>query len=113
MGAFIFAKTDETLLLKEIPACDDRGGDIWKDAAIRVKEADEKGQQISPGDVRIALANGGMGYGWSKIVIDNIIVRDGKLTYGVSCDSDFTGKQFTGRWLSAVDFVLERTGELQ
>ena len=112
MGAFIFAKTNEALLLKEIPACDDRGGDIWKDAAIRVKEADEKGQQISPQDVRIALANGGMGYGWSKVVIDYIEVRDGTLTYGVSCDSDFTGKQFMGRWLSAVDFVLERVGDL-
>ena len=111
-GAFIFAQTEGKPLLKEIPACDDHEGDIWKDAAIRVKEADEKGQQISPQDVRIALANGGMGYGWSKIVIDNIEVRNGILTYGVSCDSDFTGKQFTGRWLSAVDFVLERVGDL-
>lgn len=110
-GAFIFAKAED-LLLKEIPACDDRGGDIWRDAAIRVKEADEKGQQISPGDVRIALANGGMGYGWNRIVIDGIIVRDGKVTYGVSCDKDLTGHQFTGRWLSAVDFKLERTGDL-
>jgi hypothetical protein len=110
-GAFIFAKAGE-LLLKEIPACDDRGGDIWRDAAIRVKEADEKHEQISPNDVRIALANGGMGYGWNKIVIENIIVRDGKLTYGVSCDSDFTGHQFKGRWLSAVDFFLERVGDL-
>ena len=111
-GAFIFAQTEGKPLLKEIPALDDREGDIWKDAAIRVKEADEKGQQISPQDVRIALANGGMGYGWSKIVIEDIIVRDGTLTYGVSCDEDFTGKHFTGRWLSAVDFVLERTGDL-
>ena len=111
-GAFIFAQTEGKPLLKEIPACDDHEGDIWKDAAIRVKEADEKGQQISPQDVRIALANGGMGYGWSKIVIDGIEVRNGTLTYGVSSDSDFTGKQFTGRWLSAVDFVLERVGDL-
>jgi len=111
-GAFIFAQTEGKPLLKEIPACDDHEGDIWKDAAIRVKEADETGQQISPQDVRIALANGGMGYGWSKIVIDNIEVRNGTLTYGVSCDSGFTGKQFTGRWLSAVDFVLERVGDL-
>ena len=110
-GAFIFAKTDK-LLLKEIPACDDRGGDIWQQAALRVKEADEKGQQISPQDVRITLANGGMGYGWNRIVIDNIIVRDGTLIYGLSCDEGFTGKHFTGRWLSAVDFVLERTGDL-
>lgn len=110
-GAFIFAKA-EGLLLSEIPACDDRGGDIWRDAAIRVKEADEKGQQISPGDVRIALANGGMGYGWNKVVIDGIEVRDGKLTYGVSCDPDFTGHPFKGCWLSAVDFVLERVGDL-
>ena len=111
-GAFIFAQTEGKPLLKEIPACDDHEGDIWKDAAIRVKEADEKGKQISPQDVRIALANGGMGYGWNKIVIENIEVRNGTLTYGVSCDSDFTGKQFTGRWLSAVDFVLERVGDL-
>ena len=111
-GAFIFAQTEGKPLLKEIPAHDDHEGDIWKDAAIRVKEADEKGQQISPQDVRIALANGGMGYGWSKIVIDGIEVRNGTLTYGVSSDSDFTGKQFTGRWLSAVDFVLERVGDL-
>ena len=53
-----------------------------------------------------------MGYGWSKIVIENIIVRNGKLTYGVSCDKDLTGRLFTGRWLSAVDFKLERVGEL-
>jgi len=111
-GAFIFAKAGE-LLLKEIPACDDRGGDIWRDAAIRVKEADEKHEQISPNDVRIALANGGMGYGWSKVVIDGIEVRNGTLTYGVSCDPDFTGHPFKGRWLSAVDFVLERVGELR
>ncbi len=111
-GAFIFAQTDGKPMLEEIPACDDRGGSIWREAALRVKEADDKGTQISPNDVRIAMANGGMGYGWNKIVIDNIIVRDGKLTYGVSCDEDFTGRPFTGHWLSAVDFVLERTGEL-
>jgi len=111
-GAFIFAQTEGKPLLKEIPACDDHEGDIWKDAAIRVKEANDKHEQISPNDVRIALANGGMGYGWSKIVIDNIEVRNGTLTYGVSSDSDFTGKHFTGRWLSAVDFVLERVGDL-
>jgi hypothetical protein len=112
-GAFIFAQTEGKPLLKEIPACDDHEGDIWKDAAIRVKEAEEKGQQISPQDVRIALANGGMGYGWNKIVIDNIVVRKNEtVTYGVSCDEDFTGKHFTGRWLSAVDFVLERVDNL-
>ena len=111
-GAFIFAQTEGKPLLKEIPAHDDHEGDIWKQAAIRVKEADEKGQQISPQDVRIALANGGMGYGWSSIVIEGIIVQDGTLTYGVSCDEDFTGKHFTGHWLSAVDFVLERVGDL-
>jgi hypothetical protein len=77
-----------------------------------VKEANDKGEQISPNDVRIALANGGMGYGWNKIVIENIIVRDGKLSYGVSCDSDFTGHLFKGRWLSAVDFVLEKVSDL-
>ena len=111
-GAFIFTKTEENTLLKEIPACDDRGGDIWQQAAIRVKEADEKGEKISPQDVRIALANGGMGYGWNKVVIDNIIVRDGKLTYGVTCDPEITGKRLKQRWLSAVDFVLERVGDL-
>lgn len=111
-GAFIFTKTEENTLLKEIPACDDRGGDIWQQAAIRVKEADEKGTQISPKDVRIALANGGMGYGWSRIVIDNIVVRDGNLTYGVTCDPNLTGKTLKRRWLSAVDFMLERVGDL-
>ncbi len=111
-GAFIFAKTGEDTLLKEIPACDDRGGDIWQQAAIRVKEADEKGSQISPKDVRIALANGGMGYGWNRVVIDNIVVRDGSLTYGVTCDPEMTGKRLKQRWLSAVDFELERVGDL-
>ncbi len=114
-GAFIFAYTKEnekTPLLREIPANDDRYGDIWQQAAIRIREADEKGLQISPKDVRITLANGGIGYGWSKIVIDNIVVRDGTLTYGVSCDEDFTGIHFSGRWLSATDFVLERIGDL-
>lgn len=110
-GAFIFAKA-ENLFLKEIPACDDRGGDIWWNAAVRVKVANDRGEQISPNDVRIALANGGMGYGWNKIEINNIIVRDGKITYGVSCDPDLTHHPFKGRWLSAVDFKLERVGDL-
>ena len=111
-GAFIFAKTENNTLLKEIPACDDRGGDIWQQAAIRVKEADEKGRQISPKDVRMALANGGMGYGWNRVVIDNIVVRDGSLTYGVTCDPEMTGTRLKQRWLSAVDFELERVGDL-
>ena len=62
--------------------------------------------------MRIALANGGMGYGWNKIIIEGIEVTDGKLIYGVSCDKDFTGQPFLKQWLSAVDFVLERTGDL-
>ena len=111
-GAFIFAKTENNTLLKEIPACDDRGGDIWQQAAIRVKEADEKGSQNSPKDVRMALANGGMGYGRNRVVIDNIVVRDGSLTYGVTCDPEMTGKRLKQRWLSAVDFELERVGDL-
>ena len=111
MGAYIFAKTDK-LMLKEIPANDDRGGNIWQEAALRVKEADEKGQKILPNDVRITLTNGGMGFGWNKVVIDNIIVSNGMLTYGVSCDQDFTGTPFKGRWLSATDFVLERVGNI-
>lgn len=111
-GAYIFAKTEKELMLEEIPACDDHGGSIWQEAALRVKEASNNGTQVSPQDVRIVLANGGLGYGWNKIVINNIIVRDGRLTYGVSSDPDFTGKPFLKKWLSAVDFVLERTGDL-
>ena len=111
-GAFIFAQTDGKLMMEEIPACDDRGGSIWREAALRVKEADDRGTQISPHDVRIALANGGMGYGWNKIIIEGIEVTDGKLIYGVSCDKDFTGQPFLKQWLSAVDFVLARTGDL-
>ncbi|MBQ9669283.1 MAG: hypothetical protein IJV45_11175 [Prevotella sp.] len=115
-GAFVFAETtngnEPNRRLVEIEACDNVGGSIWRDAALRVKEADRKEGNPSPRDVRIALANGGVGYGWNETVVSDIVVMDGRLSYGVSCDPEFTGQTFRKNWFSAVDFRLERIGDL-
>ncbi len=115
-GAYIFEETKEygknNRALVEIVGCGQQYGDIWQQAALRVKGAADRGEQPSPQDVRMTLANGGVGYGWNRVGIEGIVVRDGTLSYGVSCDPAFTGKQFCMKWLSACDFTLEWMGEL-
>ena len=115
-GAYIFEETKTegktNRAMVEIIGCGEQYGDIWQQAALRVKGAADRGEQPSPQDVRMTLANGGVGYGWNRVGIEGIIVRNGTLSYGVSCDPAFTEKDFRMKWLSACDFKLEWMGEL-
>ena len=55
----------------------------------------------------ILNANGGKGFGWSRVTIDNITVgQDDTVTYGVTNARSGEGD---GTWFSATDFRLEKT----
>ena len=63
-------------------------------------------------DINKARANAGLGYGWNRIYIDDIIVRDGILTYGISTRPEFaTNDGDMSAWFSACDFIVERVGD--
>ena len=115
-GAFIYALGDhDQKYLAEIPAYYTEGGNIFAEAVKRIHDLTEAGRQseISGYDRRIANANNGKGFGWNRVVIDNIVVRDGTVKYGVSTLPEFTGKDLRATWFSACDFELERTGDLK
>ena len=60
-------------------------------------------------DMNKAAANGGQGYGWNRIYIDDITVGNGTLTYGVSTRPEIThSQQIDSGWFSACDFIVER-----
>lgn len=56
--------------------------------------------------------NGGKGWGWSKLGIDNIVVTNHMMVIGVTCDSVLCYpvfneyRAFTGSWFSADEFTL-------
>lgn len=53
--------------------------------------------------------NYGRGNGWSRVVVDRIVVdKPGELRYGVSNVPTFTDKPWRGTWLSAHEFTLTR-----
>lgn len=57
----------------------------------------------------ICARHDGKGHGWSRVVVDSIVVTTpGELRYGVSNVPAFTGKPWRGTWLSAADFTLTR-----
>ena len=51
-------------------------------------------------------ANNGLGYGWSTVEIDNILVGNHTLTIGFTNDKYLTGKTWDGNWLSVDDYQL-------
>ena len=57
-------------------------------------------------------SGGGLGNGWSTVVIDSIIVKGDSIAYGVSTDEAFTGKPCRAKWFSATDFEISRVGDL-
>ena len=48
------------------------------------------------------------GYGWSVVTIDNIVVSNNSLSYGVSSDANLTERPCRAQWFSACDFKLEK-----
>lgn len=115
-GIYIFCqtgeKTDSQTYQKEIPADGNMGGNVWFSALCRVERKAAANGVVYAIDFNKASVNGGQGFGWNRIFIDNIIVRDGTLTYGVSTRPEMTNShEFGSRWFSACDFIVERIGD--
>lgn len=90
-GSFITAESGDEQWKQEIPNAGETGGSIWKNA---VAGSPEK------------KANNGLGYGWSTVEIDNILVGNHTLTIGFTNDKYLTGKTWDGNWLSVDDYQL-------
>ena len=115
-GIYIFCEAgegiDTELYQCEIPGDGDTGGNVWFSAYCRFQRRAAERNGVYVLDINKATANGGQGFGWNRIYIDDIIVRDGTLTYGVSTRPEITNShQFGSRWFSACDFIIERSGE--
>lgn len=115
-GIFIFCeagdKIDYDTYQKEIPGDGDTGGNVWFSAYCRFQRRAAEHNGVYALDINKAAANGGQGFGWNRIYIDDIIVRDGTLTYGVSTRPEITNAhQFGSRWFSACDFIIKRIGD--
>lgn len=107
-GAYIYAQQGTTVYKQEIPVYGSEQGSIWQEARQRMAA----GGLSASDSVRfheICARHDGKGYGWSRVLIDSIVVKQpGELHYGVSNVPAFTGKPWRGTWLSATDFTLTR-----
>ena len=115
-GIHIFAKTrngvNEEMHCKELPPGGILGGNVWYSAYCRFKLHTGLRDGVYALDINKARANAGLGYGWNRIYIDDIIVRDGILTYGISTRPEFaTNDGDMSAWFSACDFIVERVGD--
>ena len=108
-GAFIYVDGPRGKQLKEIPAYGNKGGEIYEQAQ-QVWQADSLAIGHEADRIRQILSvHDGQGYGWSEVVIDDIIItQTDSLAYGVSTDETFTGQPCNSRWFSACDFKLEK-----
>lgn len=109
-GAFVYVCTNDSSYKREIPNCHDTQGGIWQEAQQRIAAG---GLSVAD-SIRyheISQRHDGKGYGWSRVVVDSIVVtKPGELRYGISNVPAFTGKPWRGTWLSAADFTLTPIG---
>ncbi|MDE6291239.1 MAG: hypothetical protein K2M16_06885, partial [Muribaculaceae bacterium] len=90
-----------------IPVCDYLGGSVWKNACLELESDTAKMLPNRHYLEKLSKVNGSHGYGWSDIVINDIIVGpDSLIRYGVTNLSDI--KTWDGTWLSATSFELIR-----
>lgn len=108
-GAYIYAIADGKTYKAEIPAEGNTGGPIWQEA-VAESGSDDDGEAVGSSRIQrqIAEANDGNGYGWSRISIDSIVTRTGRVSYGLTTDATITEDQFGGTWFSATDFNLKK-----
>ena len=93
-GVYLIAQNSDKLYMEEFvigSGNGETGGSIWENAELETPEKE---------------VNSGVGHGWSLIKIQDVEVKDNKLTIGFSNDKYLTGKEFEGNWLSADDFSL-------
>lgn len=113
-NVFIFAKMGNgNLCTKEIPAMGNTGGNVWFSALCRFERRAGNGDFVTALDIDKTAANGGQGFGWSRIWLDEVTVcDDDTLTYGVSTRQEIThSEQINSSWFSACDFIVERIGD--
>ena len=114
-GCDIFARSGGKELRSAVPLYGNTGGELWMEAR-RMSEAAADTTRNADSTATLKLtglwqnilnANGGKGFGWSRVTIDNITVGpDGTVTYGVS---NARSGEWDGTWFSATDFRLEKT----
>ena len=121
-GAYVYAFTDTlaengTVYQTEIPADDNTGGGLWREARLKRDSIDAyvtpNPESVRPDDYdylrAIAEANDGRGFGWNRIALPDIVVKKPTLIhYGVSTVPSLTGHTWLGQWFSACDFELKR-----
>ena len=109
-NVFIFAKTGSgDICSKEIPAMGKTGGNVWFSALCRVEKRASNHDFVTALDIDKTAANGGQGYGWNRIWLDEVTVdNDGNLTYGVTTRDS---SNYNGSWFSACDFIVERVDD--
>ena len=114
-GCDIFARSGGKELRSAVPLYGNTGGELWMEAR-RMSEAAADTTRNADSTATLKLtglwqnilnANGGKGFGWSRVTIDNITVgQDGTVTYGVT---NARSGEWDGTWFSATDFRLEKT----
>ena len=109
-NVFIFAKTDSgDISTKEIPAMGHTGGNVWFSALCRFEKRASNHDFVTALDIDKTAANGGQGFGWNRIWLDEVRVHDdGSLTYGVTTRKS---TKYDGSWFSACDFIVERVDD--
>lgn len=109
-GAYVYAMANGRTYKAQITAEGNTGGQIWQEAKAEL--ASQEGDSALVGKAKllndIAEANDGNGYGWGRIAIDSIVVKGGKIRYGLTTVPEITGDQFAGTWFSASDFKLSK-----
>lgn len=111
--AYVFVRTGNTdrgdFTTKEIPAMGKTGGNVWFSALSRFEQRAGNKEAVYALDINKATANGGQGYGWNRIWLNDVTVYDnGELTYGVTTRPN---PKYIGGWFSACDFIVERVGD--
>ena len=106
----IFAKTGRgDVRTQEIPAMGRTGGNVWFSALCRFEQRASNHDFVTALDIDKTAANGGQGFGWNRIWLDEVTVdNDGTLTYGVTTRQS---SNYNGSWFSACDFIVERVDD--
>ena len=109
-NVYVFAKTGRgNVITKEVPAMGRTGGNVWFSALCRFEERASNNDFVTALDIDKTAANGGQGFGWNRIWLDEVTVHDdGNLTYGVTTRQS---SNYNGSWFSACDFIVERVDD--
>jgi len=103
-GAFLYVVSDSVKHLEQVPAYGSTGGTIYEDAKHRLA--------MNPADsldlLAVVTANDSLGNGWSRVSIDNIVVKGHTVRYGVSTVPEFTGISPHCTFLDVTDFNFEK-----